>query len=65
MPPYICLHQDSLMLTNRVRNESGAGGELPLHNFLRFVNTVFLFGHEWVINQTKAGLWGLIPFFSK
>lgn len=40
-------------------------GELPLHNFLRFVNTVFLFGHEWVINQTIAGLWGLVPFFSK
>lgn len=62
---HICLHQDSLLLTNCVKNESWRGKKLPLHNFLYFVNTAFLFGHEWVLSQTKAGLWGLVPFFSK
>lgn len=44
---------------------AAGGKKLPLYNFLYFVNTGFLFGHEWVINQTKAGLWGLVAFFSK
>lgn len=65
VPHLTCLQQDSLLSQTASKMRAARGKKLPLCNFLYFVNTGFLFGYEWVINQTKVGLRGLVSFFSK
>lgn len=62
-PPHLSL--PGFTSAHELSKMRAGGKKLPFHNFLCFMNTVFPFGHEWVINWTKAGLWGLVPFFSE
>lgn len=50
------LHLSLPGFTSAMKWELKENKNLCLHNFLHPTNTVFPFGHEWVINRTKAGL---------